>query len=153
MLRKNHHSAVMFTILLSMATLLMLGPVTQAQDEAPDTPTPEQLADPLLKPADVPAESQPGNAEPMGFADQAKEKEEARAAAMVGLILLGLICFVFVVLIVLIRLWARRLRMQTSQPLPDLHPGDPLWYLRKGHTADTPDVAELSDGGSSENEF
>lgn len=152
MFRRNHHSAAFLTVLLTMTALFPLGRVARAQDEVPDTPTAEQPADPSAQSAEVPAESQPGNDEPLGFANPADEKDAARATAMGGLILLGLICFVFIVLIVLVRLWARRLRTQTSQPLPDQHPGDPLWYLRKGKTSDSPDVAELSDGGSSENE-
>lgn len=156
MFRQNHHSAVIITVLLLIAALLTLGRATRAQEEASDARIGNQPADALPQSADVPAESQTGNNSPPGFASPADEKEEARRAARAtaigGLVLLGLICFVFLVLIVLVRLWARRLRMLASQPLPDQHPGDPLWYLRKGKTAAPPDVAELSDGGSSRNE-
>ncbi len=80
------------------------------------------------------------------------KKENLRKSALAGLLVISLICIVFLILIILVALWARRIRMLTRQPLPEIHPGDPLWYLRKGKGSDSPDVAELTDGGSSHEE-
>lgn len=79
-------------------------------------------------------------------------KENLRKSALAGLLVLSLICIVFLILIILVALWARRIRMLTRQPLPEMHPGDPLWYLRKGKGSDSPDIAELTDGGLSHEE-
>lgn len=84
--------------------------------------------------------------------DEEKKKEKLRKSALAGLLVLSLICIVFLVLIILVALWARRIRMLTREPLPEQHPGDPLWYLRKGKGSDSPDIAELTDGGSSHGE-
>ena len=84
--------------------------------------------------------------------DEENEKENLRKSALAGLLVLSLICIVFLVLILLVALWARRIRMLTREPVPRQHPGDPLWYLRKGKGSDSPDIAELTDGGSSHGE-
>jgi hypothetical protein len=84
--------------------------------------------------------------------DEENEKEKLRKSALAGLLVLSLICIVFLVLIILVALWARRIRMLTREPVPGLHPGDPLWYLRKGKGSDSPDIVELTDGGSSHGE-
>lgn len=84
--------------------------------------------------------------------DEENEKEKLRKSALAGLLVLSLICIVFLVLIILVALWARRIRRLTRQPVPEQHPGDPLWYLRKGKGSDSPDIAELTDGGSSHGE-
>lgn len=84
--------------------------------------------------------------------DEENEKEKLRKSALAGLLVLSLICIVFLVLIILVALWARRIRMLTREPLPEQRPGDPLWYLRKGKGSDLPDIAELTDGGSSHGE-
>jgi len=76
----------------------------------------------------------------------AQEKERARQAAIAGLMVLGLVAVVLVLLMVIAMWWAHRLRRQIQRPLPRQHPGDPLWYLRKGssdgtdagHDSDTP---------------
>ncbi len=86
------------------------------------------------------------------FDDQEIEKANIRKSALAGLLVLSLICIVFLVLIVLVALWARRIRMLTRQPMPEHRPGDPLWYLRKGKGSDSPDIAEVTDGGSSHGE-
>jgi len=83
--------------------------------------------------------------------DEENEKEMMKSA-LAGLLILSLICIVFLVLIILVALWARRIRMLTREPVPEQHPGDPLWYLRKGKGPDSPDIAELTDGGSSHGE-
>lgn len=78
--------------------------------------------------------------------DNAQEKERARQAAIAGLMVLGLVAVVLVLLMVMAMWWAHRLRRQIERPLPKQHPGDPLWYLRKGssegidagHDSDTP---------------
>jgi cobalamin biosynthesis Mg chelatase CobN len=84
--------------------------------------------------------------------EQEAENEKLRKSALAGLLILSLICIVFLVLIILVALWARRIRMLTRQPLPEQHPGDPLWYLRKGKGSDSSDIAEFMDSGSSHGE-
>lgn len=84
--------------------------------------------------------------------DEENEKEKLRKSALAGLLVLSLICIVFLVLIILVALWARRIRMLTRESVPEQRPGDPLWYLRKGKGSDSPDIAELTDGGSSHGE-
>jgi len=63
--------------------------------------------------------------------DDAEETELRRKSALAGMLILALICLVFLVLIVGVVLWAHRLRRIARQPLPDQHPGDALWYLRR----------------------
>lgn len=84
--------------------------------------------------------------------EQEAENEKLRKSALAGLLILSLICIVFLMLIILVALWARRIRMLTRQPLPEQHPGDPLWYLRKGKGSDSSDIAEVMDRGSSHGE-
>lgn len=100
-----------------------------------------------------PSEAAPSVERPMAEAagavldsDDAEEKERARQAAIAGLMVLGLVAVVLVLLMVIAMWWAHRLRRQIQRPLPKQHPGDPLWYLRKGssdgtdagHDSDTP---------------
>ena len=77
--------------------------------------------------------------EPASAADPAEKsddpKEEQRQAAVAGLLVLSLVCLVFLFLILFVVMWARRMRRLVNQPLPDQHPGDPLWYLRKPSAA------------------
>jgi cobalamin biosynthesis Mg chelatase CobN len=73
--------------------------------------------------------------------DAEKRSELRQQSALAGLLVLALLCVVFVTLMICVVLWARRMRRLTNQPLPDQHPGDPLWYLRKP-------VAKADDGGS-----
>lgn len=84
--------------------------------------------------------------------DEENDEEKLMKSALAGLLVLSLICIVFLVLIILVAMWARRIRMLTRQPVPEQHPGDPLWYLRKGKGSDSPDIAELTDSGSSHGE-
>lgn len=74
--------------------------------------------------------------------DKEAEKAKLRSSVMAGLLVLSLICIVFLVLVILVALWARRIRLMTQQPLPEMHPGDPLWYLRKGKPSDSPELAD-----------
>ena len=53
-----------------------------------------------------------------------------RQSAVAGLLMLGLLCGVFLFLILVVVFWARRIRLETLEPLPEQHPGDPLWYLK-----------------------
>lgn len=61
--------------------------------------------------------------------------EEKRQLAVSALLVLALVCIVFLFLILFVVMWARRMRRLVKQPLPDQHPGDPLWYLRKPDSA------------------
>ena len=63
-------------------------------------------------------------------ADRQDEAERKRQKAIVGMLVLALVCFVFLLFILVVILWARRIRNLTHKPLPEQHPGDPLWYLR-----------------------
>lgn len=60
-----------------------------------------------------------------------EESELRRKSALAGMLILALICLVFLVLIAGVVLWAHRLRRIARQPLPEHHPGDALWYLRR----------------------
>lgn len=55
-----------------------------------------------------------------------------RQSALAGLLIVGLVSFVGMALVLVVVFWARRLRRLNDAPLPKQHPGDPLWYLRKG---------------------
>ena len=55
-----------------------------------------------------------------------------RQSALAGLLIVGLVSFVGMLLVLVVVFWARRLRRLNDAPLPKQHPGDPLWYLRKG---------------------
>lgn len=161
MFRQSFRSPILITVLMTAVVLPWLGCSAVAQDEASQTPATEQSADRAVEPSDTQTNS-PSDAhfESTETADSAlrtiDEKERLRASArksaMAGLLVLSLICIVFLVLIVVVALWARRIRMLTRQPLPEQHPGDPLWYLRKGKGSDSSDVAKLADGESSHGE-
>ena len=160
MFRQNYRSRALIAVLLTAVVVLRFESSVVAQDESPDKPVVEQPAERADGPADV--QTDPSNAadsesdEISGAAQRVIDEQEterlresARKSAMAGLLVLSLICIVFLVLIVLVALWARRIRLLTRQPLPEQHPGDPLWYLRKGKGSDSSDVAGLTDGGSS----
>jgi lipopolysaccharide export LptBFGC system permease protein LptF len=57
--------------------------------------------------------------------------EQKRQTAVAALLILSLVCVVFLFLILFVVMWSKRMRRLVNQPLPDQHPGDPLWYLRK----------------------
>lgn len=160
MFRQDYRSRVLIAVLLMAVVALRFEGSVVAQDESPDNPVAGQAAERADEPADV--QTDPSNAvdsESSEVSDAAKRvideqeterlRESARKSAMAGLLVLSLICIVFLVLIVLVALWARRIRMLTRQPLPEQHPGDPLWYLRKGKGSDSSDIAKLTEGGSS----
>lgn len=88
---------------------------------------------------DEPAVAESESSTPVDAAPDDETKEQGRQAAVAGLLLLSLVCVVFLFLILFVVMWARRMRRLVNQPLPDQHPGDPLWYLRK------PDAAAASD--------
>lgn len=93
-------------------------------------------------PGETPASAQTATSESIGSQTVDEKRSEAgKQSAMAGLLLLALLCVVFLTLMICVVLWARRMRRLTNQPLPDQHPGDPLWYLRKP-------VAKADDGGS-----
>jgi hypothetical protein len=90
----------------------------------------------------------PGAAESAGAVeaqDAEKKSELRRQSALAGLLVLALLCVVFLTLMICVVVWARRMRRLTGQPLPDQHPGDPLWYLRKPLCKP---VAKADEGGS-----
>ena len=160
MFRQDYRSRVLIAVLLMAVVALGFEGSVVAQDESPEKPAAEQPAERGAEPTD--AQTDPSNdadSEPSEVSDAAQRvideqetermRESARKSAMAGLLVLSLICIVFLVLIVLVALWARRIRMLTRQPLPEQHPGDPLWYLRKGKGSDSSDIDKLSDGGSS----
>jgi cobalamin biosynthesis Mg chelatase CobN len=171
MFRQNYRSRSLVAVLLTAVVVLRFEGSAVAQDESPDQAVAAQPAERADEPADVQTEpssdaatSIAADSESTEAADAARRtideqeaeterlRESARKSAMAGLLVLSLICIVFLVLIVLVALWARRIRMLTRQPLPELRPGDPLWYLRKGKGSDSSDIAELTDGGSSHGE-
>lgn len=61
-------------------------------------------------------------------------QQRKQQSAVAGLLMLGLLCGVFLFLILVVVFWARRIRLETKQPLPEQQPGDPLWYLKKPST-------------------
>jgi hypothetical protein len=161
MFRQSYRSPVLIAVLLTAAVMPWPGCSAVAQDEASETPATKQSAGEVVEPSDTRTNSSSdADFESTETADPAlrtiDEKERLRASArksaMAGLLVLSLICIVFLVLIVVVALWARRIRMLTRQPLPEQHPGDPLWYLRKGKGSDSSDVAKVADGGSSHGE-
>ena len=161
MLRQSYRSPVLIAVLLTAVVVSWLGHSAVAQDEPSETTVTEQPANGAVKPTDAQtkssSDSDPESTEVADAAlrmidEQEADKEKLRKSAMAGLFVLSLICIVFLVLIILVALWARRIRMLTRQPLPEQHPGDQLWYLRKGKGLDSSDVAELPDGGSSHGE-
>lgn len=85
------------------------------------------------------------NSQPTTTEEAAQEKERAQQAAIAGLMVLGLVAVVLVLFLLLTIWWAHRLRRNIEKPLPKQHPGDPLWYLRKG-TGD--EIESEGDAGS-----
>ena len=72
------------------------------------------------------------NAEPVVAPAQVIDPDEQkRQTAVAALLILSLVCVVFLFLILFVVMWSKRMRRLVTQPLPDQHPGDPLWYLRK----------------------
>lgn len=103
-----------------------------------------QLPEPSAEPAALPdgPVRTVGTPPAGGESPSPDQRELRRQSALAGLLVLGLVCIVFLTLIVGVVLWARRMRRLTGQPLPEQHPGDPLWYLRKRTTdSDRSDVS------------
>ncbi len=68
------------------------------------------------------------DAEPLKAAQQAKKRQ----VTLAGFLIVSLVSVVGLLLVLLAIWWARRLRRINDTELPKQHPGDPLWYLRKG---------------------
>ncbi len=60
--------------------------------------------------------------------DRQKRKQQS---AVAGLLLLSIICGAFLFLILVVVIWARRLREGVIVPLPEQQSVDPLWYLKQ----------------------
>ncbi len=93
---------------------------------------------PVLQAAEIDT-AQPGGEE-LASSDRprdAQEKDRQKQVAIAGLMLLGVVALVLVILIAMAMWWAHRFRRQVGRPLPKQHPGDPLWYLRKGSADDS----------------
>jgi len=60
--------------------------------------------------------------------DRQKRKQQS---AVAGLLLLSIICGAFLFLILVVVIWARRLRGGVIVPLPEQQSVDPLWYLKQ----------------------
>lgn len=86
------------------------------------------------------ADSGSGRAEDLADRIEAVQQRK-RQSAVAGLLMLCLLCGVFLSFILAVVFWARRIRQQTLEPLPEQNPGDPLWYLRKPG----PEVMEKAD--------
>jgi cobalamin biosynthesis Mg chelatase CobN len=169
MFRRSHQTAALPVSLRAAVFLLVFSHSVNAQEDASLTSNLEQ---PVASTADASPPTVATSEEssrtdlqvtegdrrhspedrPESTGIQENEKEQLRKSALAGLLVLSLICVVFLILIILVALWARRIRMLTRQPLPKQHPGDPLGYLRKRNKADTVDVAELSEDGSAHGE-
>ena len=166
MFRRNQQLSAVLSVFLVVAGFLPVGDVAFAQNEkqdAPETQVAEQPAGSLSDPeaaVELQGDKMMMNADRRKMVEeqrqkaigQENEKEQLRKSALAGLLVLSLICVVFLVLIILVALWARRIRMLTRQPLPEQHPGDPLWYLRKGKTPNSPEIGELIDDSPSADE-
>ena len=161
MFRQSYRSPVLIVVLLTTVVVSWLECLAVAQDGLSHKTVTQQPANQAVEPTDEQAklasDSDPEFTEVADAAlqvtvEREADKQQLRKSAMAGLLVLSLICIVFLVLIILVALWARRIRLLTRQPLPTQHPGDQLWYLRKGKCLDSSDVAELTDGGSSHGE-
>ena len=106
-----------------VSVALMLGQplsATKAQDQ------PDAVSNSDTVPAETASDA---DADPVSDAE--KRDELKQWSALTGLLILALLCLIFLTLMIGLILWARRIRRMTSRPLPEQHPGDPLWYLRK----------------------
>lgn len=161
MFRQSYRSPVLIVVLLTTVVVSWLECSVVAQDELSEITVSQQPLNQAVEPTDEQTKlASDSDLESTEVADAALritderevDKQKLRKSAMAGLLVLSLICIVFIVLIILVALWARRIRMLTRQPLPEQHPGDQLWYLRKGKGLDSSEVAELTDSGSSHGE-
>ena len=161
MFRQSYRSPVLIPVLWTLVVVSWLECPAVAQDELSEITVTQHPVNQAVEPTDEQAKlASDSDLESTEVADAAQrmtdereaDKQKLRKSAMAGLLVLSLICIVFLVLIILVALWLRRLRMLTCQPLPEQHPNDQLWYLRKGKGLDSSDVAELTDSGSSHGE-
>jgi hypothetical protein len=60
--------------------------------------------------------------------DRQKRKQQS---AVAGLLLLSIICGAFLFMILVVVIWARRLREGVIVTLPEQQSVDPLWYLKQ----------------------
>jgi hypothetical protein len=156
MFRRSNQLSFARTALLTALAGFALAGSAFSQDDAPveSSACKDEIVDPAIA-DDASSDTESEEARPerrRKAVELENRKENLRKSALAGLLVISLICIVFLILIILVALWARRIRMLTRQPLPEMHPGDPLWYLRKGKGSDSPDIAELTDGGSSHEE-
>ena len=122
-----------YVIVGLVVAVLMIGQplsATRAQDLADAVADSDAASSETASDADAEPES-----------DAEKRDELKQWSALTGLLILALLCIVFLTLMIGVILWARRIRRMTGKPLPDQHPGDPLWYLRKP-------AVNTDDGGS-----
>lgn len=101
------------TILCVIVAALLAAASEVSSQDAPPLPEDKVAA------ADVP-----------GMENQRDVHQRKQQSAVAGLLVLGLLCGVFLFLILVVVFWARRIRLEATQPLPEQQPGDPLWYLR-----------------------
>jgi hypothetical protein len=99
------------------AALLMLACEVRSQDVPP-------LPEDKIEAADARSDA-------AGIENSRDFQKRKQQSAVAGLLMLGLLCGVFLFLILVVVFWARRIRLESTQPLPDQQPGDPLWYLKK----------------------
>jgi len=106
--------------LLSVAlTLLLMFACEVSCEDAP--PLPEDK----IEATETAPVNAAGTENPRGI------QQRKQQSAVAGLLMLGLLCGVFLFLILVVVFWARRIRLDTTQPLPEQQLGDPLWYLKK----------------------
>ena len=68
---------------------------------------------------------------------ESAEQEKKRRVTLAGILIVSLVSVVGLLLILVVIWWAQRLRRINDTTLPKQHPGDPLWYLRKGSADDS----------------
>lgn len=125
----------MLRVLSVVALLCVLLTANQLQaQEAGSVTTAERPAVGV----EVPAADKPPSAPEAGSAPADEKQERQRQTALAGLMILGLICVVFLMLILAVIVYARRIRRLVREPLPEQHPGDPLWYLRRDGLREPP---------------
>jgi hypothetical protein len=102
---------------LAVTALLLFASEVSSQD-----------APPLPEDKFATADTQP---DAVGVESPRDIQQRKQQSAVAGLLVLGLLCGVFLFLILVVVFWARRIRLEATLPLPEQQPGDPLWYLKK----------------------
>lgn len=144
MFRRNPVSAIFLSSLFGLVLLNLSIEPAPAQQPAADDPTADAATPTTASP--VAAEAvEPIQTSHADTGNPDDEQERRQQSAVAGLLILSLVCIVFLVLILFVALWARRIRQMAGQPLPPQHPGDPLWYLRQKTTARLRDGVEVAD--------